>query len=146
MCCLWCDCACDRYNHRTGEWAHTTRLTKFPERVWLSNFDPLAPPAPAPTASPATAADYFASSLQVARKEADRLLAESKKKAAKLAKATSVGEPTAVSGGDDGALNAYQSIRWLLLASDFPGSVPVIPEDSSNTGVVDIQGMCLYGI
>eukprot|EP01034_Spumella_vulgaris_P024591 gene24590-30957_t len=28
-----------RYNHKTGEWAHTTRLTRFPERKWLSNFD-----------------------------------------------------------------------------------------------------------
>lgn len=27
-----------RYNPKTGEWAHTTRLTKFPERRWLSNF------------------------------------------------------------------------------------------------------------
>lgn len=31
-----------RYNHRTGEWAHTTRLTKFPERKWLSNFSLLS--------------------------------------------------------------------------------------------------------
>jgi tRNA(Ile)-lysidine synthase TilS/MesJ len=28
-----------RYNHKTGEWAHTTRLTKFPERKWLGKFD-----------------------------------------------------------------------------------------------------------
>lgn len=28
-----------RYNHKTGEWAHTTRLTRFPERKWLSHFD-----------------------------------------------------------------------------------------------------------
>lgn len=27
-----------RYNHKTGEWAHTTRLTRFPERKWLSSF------------------------------------------------------------------------------------------------------------
>jgi len=27
-----------RYNHMTGEWAHTTRLTRFPERKWLSHF------------------------------------------------------------------------------------------------------------
>ena len=32
--------ACEyfRYNHKTGEWAHTTRLTRFPERKWLSSF------------------------------------------------------------------------------------------------------------
>ena len=28
-----------RYNHKTGEWAHTSRLTRFPERKWLSHFD-----------------------------------------------------------------------------------------------------------
>jgi selenocysteine lyase/cysteine desulfurase/tRNA(Ile)-lysidine synthase TilS/MesJ len=27
-----------RYNPKTGEWAHTTRLTRFPERKWLSYF------------------------------------------------------------------------------------------------------------
>lgn len=27
-----------RYNHKTGEWAHTTRLTRFPQRKWISNF------------------------------------------------------------------------------------------------------------
>ena len=27
-----------RCNHKTGEWAHTTRLTRFPERKWLSHF------------------------------------------------------------------------------------------------------------
>lgn len=28
-----------RYNHKTGEYAHITRLTRFPERKWLSNLD-----------------------------------------------------------------------------------------------------------
>jgi hypothetical protein len=28
-----------RCNYKTGEWAHTTRLTRFPERKWLSNFN-----------------------------------------------------------------------------------------------------------
>ena len=28
-----------RYNHKTGEWAHSARLTKFPERKWLSKLD-----------------------------------------------------------------------------------------------------------
>lgn len=27
-----------RYNYKSGEWAHSTRLTRFPEREWLSNF------------------------------------------------------------------------------------------------------------
>lgn len=32
-----------RYNHKTGEWAHTSRLTRFPERKWLSALDLLDP-------------------------------------------------------------------------------------------------------
>ena len=32
-----------RYNHKTGEWAHSTRLTKFPERKWLSKFELVGP-------------------------------------------------------------------------------------------------------
>ena len=28
-----------RFNYKTGEWAHNTRFTKFPERIWLSNFN-----------------------------------------------------------------------------------------------------------
>ena len=28
-----------RYNPKTGEWAHNSRITKFPGRKWISNFD-----------------------------------------------------------------------------------------------------------
>jgi hypothetical protein len=28
-----------RMNHITGEWKHTTRATRFPERKWLGSFD-----------------------------------------------------------------------------------------------------------
>jgi hypothetical protein len=38
-CCNYC-----RYNHKTGEWAHATRLTRFPERKWLSSLDLLSFP------------------------------------------------------------------------------------------------------
>jgi selenocysteine lyase/cysteine desulfurase/tRNA(Ile)-lysidine synthase TilS/MesJ len=27
-----------RYNPKTGDWAHSSRMTKFPGRLWLSNF------------------------------------------------------------------------------------------------------------
>ena len=32
-----------RCNHKTGEWAHNNRRTKFPNRMWLSNFSILDP-------------------------------------------------------------------------------------------------------
>jgi len=28
-----------KYNPKTGEWAHLTRMTKFPDRKWLSTFN-----------------------------------------------------------------------------------------------------------
>ncbi|CAN0179587.1 unnamed protein product, partial [Discosporangium mesarthrocarpum] len=28
-----------RVNHKTGEWKHKTRFTRFPERRWLGNFN-----------------------------------------------------------------------------------------------------------
>lgn len=28
-----------KFNHKTGEWKHTTRFTKFSERKWISNVD-----------------------------------------------------------------------------------------------------------
>ena len=28
-----------KFNHRTGEWAHSTRISRFPERKWLSHFN-----------------------------------------------------------------------------------------------------------
>ena len=34
----WCFLPVYKYNPKTGEWAHLTRMTKFPERLWLSNF------------------------------------------------------------------------------------------------------------
>lgn len=34
----WCFLPVYKYNPKTGEWAHLSRMTKFPERIWLSNF------------------------------------------------------------------------------------------------------------
>jgi selenocysteine lyase/cysteine desulfurase len=34
----WCFLPQYKYNPKTGEWAHVTRMTKFPERIWLSHF------------------------------------------------------------------------------------------------------------
>ncbi len=39
-----------RYNYKTGEWAHMTRLTRFPERIWLSKMDFFAAQAPTTSA------------------------------------------------------------------------------------------------
>ena len=38
-----------RYNPKTGEWAHTSRITRFPNRKWISNFDFLSLSSPSPT-------------------------------------------------------------------------------------------------
>ena len=50
-----------RCNPKTGEWAHSTRLTRFPERKWLSHYSPFAANA---TVVDATNAQQHASQLQ----------------------------------------------------------------------------------
>eukprot|EP00656_Telonema_subtile_P037008 TRINITY_DN4108_c0_g1_i1.p1 TRINITY_DN4108_c0_g1~~TRINITY_DN4108_c0_g1_i1.p1 ORF type:complete len:1013 (+),score=253.27 TRINITY_DN4108_c0_g1_i1:135-3173(+) len=34
-----------KFNHKTGEWKHTSRFTKFTERKWLSDWDFMSAPA-----------------------------------------------------------------------------------------------------
>ncbi|CAE7430443.1 ttcA, partial [Symbiodinium microadriaticum] len=115
-----------RYNYRTGDWAHTTRLTKFPERRWLSRFDPLL--APSAAAADNVRADwlgeesYFQTSLMSAEAEVQRLLTENRKK---LAKVTKVGAESTDRPLEDAALTPYENIRWFALMSDFPGNIPV---------------------
>ncbi|RHY14008.1 hypothetical protein DYB25_001414 [Aphanomyces astaci] len=49
-----------RFNHKTGEWKHRTRFTKFPTRKWLSKATFLASP-PLPAITPvASYAEYLA--------------------------------------------------------------------------------------
>ena len=126
-------CTCDRYNHKSGEWAHTTRLTRFPERVWLSNIDFFSPPSSLPQSVPTSKLSgkvetsvklleqslgewgvpslsvLFNNMLVVAHKE--------------LETASKVVYNKAYTGADGGqGLGTADDLRWFLLASDIPSA------------------------
>jgi hypothetical protein len=132
-----------RYNHKTGEWAHTTRLTRFPERKWLSNFDitsNTAPPpfeseqeqAPSPYAAEGPHRDARGASSvgsEVARalavwavpspsalmKEMSILAKAELQKVQSARKKRKGGKP---SGNGDVSLSAFEDVRWFVTTSD----------------------------
>ena len=97
-----------RYNPKTGDWAHSSRMTKFPGRLWLSNFA-FAPKQDASLETPsqttagfAAAADkasLFRETFTVAAAEAERL-AKSKERASA------------------GVTFALEDLRWFALPGD----------------------------
>lgn len=97
-----------RYNHRTGEWAHLSRLTKFPTRIWISRFDVVSSSVVLPDSqSPAIHENSgtFQRQLEQARVEVAKLEKEFKKRK----KSNSVDN-----------LGAYEGLRWFILQSDEP--------------------------
>lgn len=122
-----------RYNHMTGEWAHTTRLTRFPERKWLSNFsinsynnstEPASEPA-TEGATPTRAAlqewrvasteDILArmrNEVQAELKKVDAALVKAQQKQSGQARAVT----TAVPDGEQ--LQSFESLRWFVSAEE----------------------------
>jgi hypothetical protein len=100
----------ERYNHRTGEWAHTTRLTKFPERIWLSRVELTKNSASRSTHNQENfhlSSNYFDTQLQMALEEMKKL----EKEYAKKKKSSIEMDPTQ-------ELGTYDDLRWFILASD----------------------------
>lgn len=102
-----------RYNHRTGEWAHTTRLTRFPERQWISQFDIGAIVAPisqdsssTSTCQPSSSSVMFKEMMQTANAELAKI------ENSKVKKADLSVRPEVDSGG------AISDLRWFFLAGD----------------------------
>lgn len=97
-----------RYNYKTGEWAHTTRLTRFPERIWLSS-QALYPPSAAPSASSASMPeDVLARTMQEVR---DGLALMEGSREHKLS----------ITGAGTGAgskLEGYEALRWFATMDD----------------------------
>jgi hypothetical protein len=114
-----------RHNHRTGECAHTTRLTKFPERKWLTSFDLGSEPAP-PPCGPSDAAGeqaMFACMFAAAEKEAARLLADNTKKLKKRGGGGGAAGAAAVAVAAQGG---HEAVRWFLTNADFPMGLPML--------------------
>ena len=130
-----------RYNHKTGEWAHTTRLSRFPERKWLSNFDIRA-------SSSASGIDSNQESEPSTAEESrkDALGARSESEVARALAVWDTVSPSALmksinvlataelrkvqsirvkrksgakpSGNTDVTLTAFEDVRWFLMTSD----------------------------
>ena len=88
------------FNYKTGEWAHSTRLNRFPERKWLSHFDVLnvASSTPPSVAASETVLDEC---MQSAEKELKEL--SSKRKS---------------TDSNTSNLGEYSQLRWFVMSAD----------------------------
>lgn len=107
-----------RYNHKTGEWAHSTRLTKFPERKWLSHFNVSSievaggsNEARKDDTRSITSHDLLANAMKDARIE---LEAMKQQNTTLLSKAT--GKTSTVDS--DKIVGAWEHLRWFLVQAD----------------------------
>lgn len=121
-----------RYNPKTGEWAHTTRLTKFPERKWLSNFKltqgaySVAAGQDKQTESHSTSScaeealtqTWSVNSEEELYKLINASVSSELEKAKKLFEKKKFGTSVAV----DNELVAFERIRWFFLSSDISSS------------------------
>ena len=143
-----------RYNYKTGEWAHTTRLTRFPERKWLSHFSIAAPSSTtgggdgggenggssssssssSETPLAAALASWGAVSVEALLAQVAR---QAQEEAAKLDQAAAkhkhkhtqrggvqAGGAGGAGGGTEARLSQHEELRWFALAHDSAASVP----------------------
>jgi len=97
-----------RYQPKTGEWAHSTRMTKFPERKWLSHF------------AVGGAEEVVAAAAAVgATSSAAIYLAEAMAGAQKHLKDVEKTKGRAVPAGAQGTqLDVFEGLRWFAIAGD----------------------------
>ena len=113
-----------RYNVKTGEWAHLTRFTKFPTRMWLSNIYKGGVVAPNPEVLVKT--PNLNEIIESVMDEVKKLDLELKKKASKFSKIQSGnGNNNGNSNGnnsqvfDSGSGEAlFEKLRWFAMHSD----------------------------
>jgi len=96
-----------RYNPKTGEWAHSSRMTKFPGRIWLSNFefggdDSSVPNKGAQSSSPLDS-DVFSKTYSLAVSILEKI--EKNNHGKKISHPPS-------------DLVTYESLRWFALCGD----------------------------
>eukprot|EP00940_MAST-03C_sp_MAST-3C-sp2_P001477 g1477.t1 len=109
-----------RFNHKTGEWLHRTRFTKFPNRVWLSNASLLD--------SRSTAAKQKREGEKISNTSA--LLAEALKiyesAGHDMSQDAFVSDQSQVLGTD-----AAESLRWFVYPSEVYADIRAITKSSS---------------
>jgi len=117
-----------RYNHRTGEWAHTTRLTRFPERKWLGHFN-LAPKSSSTdsccSSSGRPTATLMEQTKQAAEAELAAILAQTATAGKSRSKQILKIETQGMHGSGNVAIHAqtsvgggYEHLRWFVLNGD----------------------------
>ena len=89
-----------RYNHKTGEWAHSTRLTKFPERKWLGRFDVLQNTFSSATTNKVDLASISKDVFDAANKELASL------------------HQSRVKAPATDTLGTWEHLRWFVLGSE----------------------------
>jgi selenocysteine lyase/cysteine desulfurase/tRNA(Ile)-lysidine synthase TilS/MesJ len=89
-----------RYNHKTGEWAHSTRLTKFPERKWLGRFDVLQNTSSSATTNKVDLASISKDIFDAANKELASL------------------HQSRVKAPATDTLGTWERLRWFVLGSE----------------------------
>mmetsp|Transcript_108897 Transcript_108897/g.213357 ORF Transcript_108897/g.213357 Transcript_108897/m.213357 type:complete len:1217 (+) Transcript_108897:19-3669(+) len=128
-----------RYNHMTGEWAHTTRLTRFSERKWLSHFtldSASSTSSGQRTASYALAQwgvtsleELFAQMKEAAESELQRceeIMMKNRKKGKVMPTVPSSGTTAAGVGQD--SLETYETLRWFVTPDEAQNLHRIAPE------------------
>lgn len=156
---------CCSYNHKTGEWAHHSHLTRFPERRWLSGLNFFADSAPAyPCAKDLdnrqqlilTTTESLPSSYSMPIETLveslrtwgvssltellDEVTAAASKELAKLGSTLTRGDVP--SGGSLGGVDGLEHLRWFAIAADLNSIPGATPEISALTG--NIAPIVLY--
>jgi hypothetical protein len=138
-----------RYNHMTGEWAHTTRLTRFPERKWLSHFsidatttEEAAVPESAAAALAAWGVTSVEELLQSARRGAEDELARCEAQMKKMRErgggaVTAPVQPAAASSGGEESLQSFEHLRWFLTAEE---ALTMHKKDQGENVVTELTG------
>lgn len=104
-----------RFNHRTGEWRHASRFTRFPGRRWLSNFDFERLPLPEKTGLGLWGASSEMELFSKVAAEAQRLTTASE--AQVLASASSLS--SAMAQEDSSLLGEeFEHLRWFVYPSE----------------------------
>lgn len=109
-----------RNNPKTGEWAHTSRMTKFPNRKWLSHFDIMTDSLKSGGSGAAkrvNVTEVCAAALRDAQALVDAL----QKRLVKAGKALDEARAVAPSASElTNSAQSHDNVKWFLTVEDLP--------------------------